>query len=359
MRKYRSFLERAKSIRLSKSEKDEIRANLHALMAREPISGHVRDVSLVNHVTQWSKQAISMVFSLIKQHGMPVVIVLLITLIAGGGVSYASESALPGTVLYPVKIHINEGVQSVFMVSSERRGAWEAELLNRRLQEAELLAYNNRFTGSAKTEVESLIRLQSQKLRKLAQVLLDRGEVNIASVVSTNLEIPLRVHEVLLQRLAVTAPENQDEDIQSLATALSVEKREVEKVRADLESKEHVLLGGNRVAAVQGKLVSSANTLRRVQNAFSKTENTLGDGTISDVKAKLSLADGLRSEGAEALEDNDLERAYESFQGAIRLGREAQLLVESEKKLRAYAGVAVFDVPEELGQASSTTDVVR
>ena len=48
-------------------------------------------------------------------------LILIIILIIGGGASFAAEQAVPGNLLYPVKISINEKVYYRVVGNRERR----------------------------------------------------------------------------------------------------------------------------------------------------------------------------------------------------------------------------------------------
>ncbi len=58
------------------------------------------------------------------------------------GVSYASQSTLPGDLLYPVKVEVAENVQGALKFSDDDKLAWESEKLDRRLAEEDALLGN-------------------------------------------------------------------------------------------------------------------------------------------------------------------------------------------------------------------------
>jgi len=72
---------------------------------------------------------------------VPYASAFLVILLVGGSVSYAAQDALPGDPLYPVKVSINEEVQSYLYHSSpESHAMYEARRAGQRLQEIEELA---------------------------------------------------------------------------------------------------------------------------------------------------------------------------------------------------------------------------
>ena len=70
---------------------------------------------------------------------IPAIAVLAI-FIATGTCAIGAEAALPGDVLYPLKISVTEPIMGAFHLSPESRAAWEVQLLERRVHEAERAA---------------------------------------------------------------------------------------------------------------------------------------------------------------------------------------------------------------------------
>ena len=68
-----------------------------------------------------------------------VVAPLMLVIIIGGGTSYAAESSLPGDLLYPVKIHVNENVVSDFSFTALSQAQWAVQKVKRRLAEAKAI----------------------------------------------------------------------------------------------------------------------------------------------------------------------------------------------------------------------------
>lgn len=81
---------------------------------------------------------------------------------------YGAEKALPGDILYPFKIYINESVQSALITNVEAQARWESEKFVRRIEEAEILATKGRLDETTLLEVESRIDKHFEKLEELA-----------------------------------------------------------------------------------------------------------------------------------------------------------------------------------------------
>lgn len=71
-------------------------------------------------------------------------VICALVLSGAGGVAYAAESSLPGDVLYPVKVHVNEPLWQAAAFTPERKAKVRVWQMKRRLQETEqLLAHPN------------------------------------------------------------------------------------------------------------------------------------------------------------------------------------------------------------------------
>lgn len=78
----------------------------------------------------------------------------IIFFMTGGSLIYASEKAIPGDALYPVKVAVAEPLRDVVVRKPEKRAAWEAEKAERRLKEAEALAERHELDGPAREKLE-------------------------------------------------------------------------------------------------------------------------------------------------------------------------------------------------------------
>ncbi len=73
----------------------------------------------------------------------------------------AAERAVPGDVLYPVKVQFSEEVRSTLSFSPYAKVEWETERLERRLAEARLLADEGKLTQEVEAEVAQAVQAHS------------------------------------------------------------------------------------------------------------------------------------------------------------------------------------------------------
>ena len=69
--------------------------------------------------------------------------------------AYAAQGALPGDVLYPVKVNVTEAVAGALAVSPAAKASWNASVAQVRVQEAQQLAAQGTLNASTTQELQS------------------------------------------------------------------------------------------------------------------------------------------------------------------------------------------------------------
>ena len=116
----KKLFQEAARVTMSPAERKAVRHALTAFIAEHP----VRQAGFLRRGRERSW------FGFTPQsfmHPMPIALFVLVLVGAGGGVSLAAEGSLPGDVLYPVKVSVNEEVRSALTFSLESKTAWEAK----------------------------------------------------------------------------------------------------------------------------------------------------------------------------------------------------------------------------------------
>jgi len=97
----------------------------------------------------------SQLFVVSMKHSFTMAMILLIAVVGSGfGIARASENALPGQKLYPLKTNVNEVFIGSLKRSPADRAEWERELAERRIREAETLAEEGHLGEEEKNEIE-------------------------------------------------------------------------------------------------------------------------------------------------------------------------------------------------------------
>lgn len=288
---------------LSAAEREHMRKRLLRHMEHNPASAPAR-ISSWQSSLAWS--------SYLGRAGAFAALLLL----AGGGVSFAAENALPGDPLYAVKRAVNEPVQAALAVGTGAKASWSAEQAARRLAEAEQLA--SRGTLDAKT-AQSL----GADFEKSAQAAADQiaalkeTRPDDAAVAAVKLSASLSAHESILGSLGDAGGAS---DVQ--ATTI--------RVREDLAFAENGAAAGPAAAA---KVAPAAS--------FSRTDVSTGtDIEASSTNAGTTAAFRLAALQARADAAEKLNHAQNSL-SAEALARAAKDLAQIDALLsRAEADLA-------------------
>jgi hypothetical protein len=153
--------------------------------------------------------------------------VLVILVGAGGGAAYASEDALPGDVLYPVKVAVTEPVIGAFASTPEAKLAWNAKVAETRLDEATALAAKGTLTATTSEELAANFNahadaIPSNDTRFKALIAAKSGNVLAAGKESGNASSTLASGRLVLAIAERRAPAMMEAPASSAAPAVSV-----------------------------------------------------------------------------------------------------------------------------------------
>ncbi len=172
----------SKEVRLSRNEKSAMRASLmHAMRGT-----HVP-------TPYWSMFA-SPVF-------MRAGAAFMLVVILGGTTALASEHALPGDALYPVKIGLLENAGGALAQTPQAAASWNTKIATRRAEEAEALAVRGTLSSAAAEELQQRITESVAKAEEASQKISDIDSDDAARL-STELDSSLSAHGEILAQLS-------------------------------------------------------------------------------------------------------------------------------------------------------------
>ncbi len=137
-------IEQLKHISLSQSEKQKMLSEITVYA-----DFHAPKTTPKKSVEFWS-------WSFFQAHSALAVRALTLVLIVGG-TSYMADKSLPGDILYPFKVNVNEPLYGSLLKTEEDKAAWNSNRFIRRLEEAEALARDGKLNESSLAEVERQI----------------------------------------------------------------------------------------------------------------------------------------------------------------------------------------------------------
>jgi len=176
-------------VRLTMQEKAALRARLSERMKLNPASPAIQSpyhFFIFNHI--------------MLQRTFAAVLLFVFVLGSGGGTSYAAQGALPGELLYAVKIHINEFVETALATTPTEKAQMQAVLAERRVEEAQTLAARGMLTDGVVTQLQTRFDEHAASAQSLTEALaaIDPGA---AAQIGTQLSSSLAANDAVLVSL--------------------------------------------------------------------------------------------------------------------------------------------------------------
>lgn len=124
---------------------------------------------------------------------MPLILALIV-LLGGGTTSALAQNSLPGDILYPVKIHLNENVESMLALTTQGDAEVDAKQASRRLKEAEKLASEGKLNENLNKEIENSFLGEVNSLDKHLSELDKKGASTTALKIRNEFENEVENH---------------------------------------------------------------------------------------------------------------------------------------------------------------------
>ena len=319
--KFNKIIESAKTFSLTKEEKETMLGKVSLFVKENPIgyastpldtqiptpyTEYVMDSDSFRHKGIWgnnSKLFPSLSGLIMNNKFMPIILLLLML---GGGTSFAANSALPGDVLYPVKVHVNENVKSAFTFGASANGRVEAEHASERLSETEKLAIEGEISVEKKEKIKESFSAHANKVKKIVADMEIEGDVEGSLSVNSDLESKLQAHSAILSSIA----ENDEEDKESLNEVnAKVRTFLSETVKARSKSEASVGASADGKAKVKARALlrkeQKAKVILDSENSLKiKVDDSLKLETDTEVKEESSVDNNEQNESSNKTEIN-------------------------------------------------------
>ncbi len=347
---------------LSPSERVHMRAHLDAYRAAHPVSN-----------TSATTGRVRSPFNLFDfSRPLPAFASLLILVLSSGGVVYAGEGAVPGDLLYGVKVNVTEPVRVALAKDEGVRADLEAWRALRRLEEAQTLAVRDSLSFERKERLEENFDAHATRVEERVERIAESDPVQ-AYELAGRFEASLAAHAAILASLDTDDTEDVVDRINSRLTRI-VEKRALAtlsfadttssasadntvemssarslKSAAPVEVSSFSLMQAREVADAPalentsaGVAVTPPNpTLEKaVERARERAENIIKNATELYEENEKSLSSRDRERVV-----NQIARAHTSFEAGETLyeqGRNREALSEFERVLYAMEALSVF-----------------
>lgn len=331
---------------LTDRERALLRNSLQLAMAEHPAEAPLR-IRMLDAIEAFavggpSFRAVGVAFALV--------------LVLGSGTVFAAQSALPGDPLYAMKVNFNEKLPEV-LATEEVKVALATERVERRLEEAELLAVQGRLTPEKQAVIEAQLHKSTNEFHARLAVLAEHedGETKVADAQS-DLEASLEAHERVLASMSLNVPRVRD-TVGSLLATVKTQAAVTRVARAELEDS-IARKNTNRTRTVAVEKKSDATVaLNQVRATVSQAEDR---GSVSrdtrDGAAENTLrVEAAINEGEDRLRDGEFGDAFRTFQEAIRTAKATTLGIEAEARFGTTVAPAVPGATTSATSTATTT----
>lgn len=343
-----------KEIRLSSDEKLLMREKIERYMELVPLkqtapttsSVFIPSFSFIKHFSVSNFSAFA------RARFVPAALIAGLVISTSAGVSYAAESALPGDVLYPVKVNVNEPVGGAFLFSQQERISWLAHLAERRLEEASILTAQGRLDSAKSQEVTTRFGAHTAEIKARTEE-LEANDPASAAEASAEVATTLEAHEAILARLAVEkdtpAPQTAAlvGQVRSAAKALARISEDAEQkafstgstvftTAQDGNNATSVAATTSQKAGVSFKeemvMRMRATARESLDQAYALLGHIENQGSESAVRTKthIDATEASFNEGQEQLAQGEYDKAYRAFKDVTADARTVSRLLDAE-----------------------------
>lgn len=313
-----------KSVNLSSDRKEAMRSRLMIVMHAQKA---VREAEKTRqHIRR------SLFGSYFKL--MPITSIIALVVLVGGGTSFAAEGTLPGDLLYPVKVTVNEEVRAALSLSAESKADWEAERAVRRLEEATQLAVSGNVNADVQADLESRFEAHVEKAEAHIQTVEDDGDLETASDLAAKFEASLEAHGEILNTIQETRLEVAEKmaPIQAAVHAKIDSARDV-SLKIDAKIRTEQVPSVSKRAAEQ-KVRAAQKAVRDVRNQITRDQSKMSASSTTEASVKIHDAEAMALEAQATLEAEVYGEAFDLGKEALRLAQEAKTFARAEARLR-------------------------
>ncbi len=192
---FQGLFAKAQEIELTSAEKTKGYDAFHLFIAKNPPKPALSIHHYLVKLFISAKEKYTTLCAFTKQnhlaHAAMVACLILILLAAP---AYAAQNALPGDVLYPIKIGINENIEAVIVFDKEEKARIAVKHALERAEEIELLAAQGRINAAREATAHARIAHDAKIAQQKIAQLKAQGEIDEAIRISSDYESKLIAH---------------------------------------------------------------------------------------------------------------------------------------------------------------------
>ena len=305
----------ATSIRMDDAARERTRALLSEYVKMRPIR-----VAEPAADTRLTRNGFSEFF---MRHSIPAFVAVLV--VVGGGTAAAAEGALPGDILYPIKVHVNEEMRATLATTPKAKADWAVDRAERRLEEAATLALSGELNEITRAEIETNLDAHVKSAGESGQKLEDendapdardvRAKIGAIKVARENILEGVRTAKALARAGAAADTAG--------ATMMMSASFEVEAIDEDVSRKE----ADELETVTRGHRTAAKARIEATKKFLDRSPKQLATSTREQAETRLKIArEELSSGDAEDARGNKEGASY-NFDSALDAATEIEAII--------------------------------
>ncbi|HQU07933.1 MAG: hypothetical protein B7X04_03065 [Parcubacteria group bacterium 21-54-25] len=335
-----TLFKHAKHMRLSSAERMRMRSTLLTYATARPVR-----TSRLSRLL-WTGGRIPSPYSFELSRPMTIFAGLLIAVLLGGGTSYAAQGALPGNILYPIKIHVDEPIQEAFAFSPQSKAAVQASIATTRLDEAQQLAAQGTLSTSTAAVLAANFTSHADQAAQ-ATASIENTDPAAAAEVNASLTARITANKNILEDLArTTATDARAVDGIIVALTAQLKTHGDAGVQASTQATASVskqVLIDLQMRAQNQLALATSSAISAFPLASSAASSSPVVNFSTQAEAAATLAQNRYDAAITALSTGDSALAYADFADSLNASTQAQAYADAAIRFGKEAVVSHQD----------------
>lgn len=346
--KFKNGIEEIKKMTMTALEKKQIFESV--------INSHIQ-----KEITASSRWSFYLFISRIQKSRLAYyVIIPLLIITTSSGVVFASESSLPDSILYPIKVNVVEPVRGALTFSKESKANYESNLATKRMVEAETLATTGKLDVSKEEKLNTLLAKHSKKLTEAIDEIDQTKDAEQVDDIVTNFQANMNAHARVLDSLTRKKEEDTEEqkaekrsapDIQLFSAMVAPdaeEKVENDENQISKLARMNANNIGNKIRNKEDVKYNKSDKFKRkkenVKSIINRTTTDINNTVNEDGEDKKTIIDntnGTLGEAQQLLDDADDKEqngdnvdAYKTLLDSESSAKEANIFLKESLKFK-------------------------
>ena len=255
-------------------------------------------------------------------------IILALAVLFTGGASLAAESSLPGGLLYPVKVGVNERVGAMLAFSTEAKAEYESMLAIRRTEEMSQLVEKGEVSAVASESLQADFEIRASNFHERLAKLEADGKLGAAIEASSDFQARLASRlSVFANRVAATAGSVNAQALTAFSATIESERSRLAGARARLESDFAASASAEAQSEAEARLRAAESKIAETSALIESRASAVSVETFTSAQGRVDVAESQMVEAKARLEAAAYGEAFVLFNRAFFTAVEAEALI--------------------------------